>query len=594
MSHIAYDKKRFANAASPEWLVIGKQVGDLTNKYADRTDIVAFIGKGAGSGAPACFKPAIAEVELDIDVCFHKGVQASEITDLRVRKNQYDFPKAIGAIYHEAFHARFTTYSLLEAYETLNRDENDALHLLEEARIENFGTKVLPRSRGFLRSMVMDIVIGETLNDMEKQTGTKVLMTLLALVYSRVDLEILDEKEVQPVLDRIVSELGEARVEHLRAIARKFYSHKYHNQPEKLYEYAREWVEMKDEISKERGDSEPKEGQELSEELKKMLEEFKKMLEDAGVVISVGNFGELSDQELEEDFEDKAEQKNKEGEERQETKDVFDRVFNSRKGATLTSSRLIKTREANAKERSASLTISQMLEKAKYRERDHTVVASVTPPGRLRTRAIMQNKALRAQGQMAQETPFRKNVYKHTDEPTLSVGIMVDISGSMGGAMEPMASAAWIMAEAVRRIQGKCAMVYYGSSVFPTLRVGEKLEQVRVYSASDGTEEAETAFQALDGALDLQYGRGARLLVIVSDGHYRGDMQPKVKEFILRCEKAGVAILWIPFDNGAQARNLLGNYGEVVIDIDQPETASIAIGMACQRVLTRVGQRQIA
>ena len=164
----------------------------------------------------------------------------------------------------------------------------------------------------------------------------------------------------------------------------------------------------------------------------------------------------------------------------------------------------------------------------------------------------------------------------------------------MGGAMEPMASAAWIMAEAVRRIQGKCAMVYYGNAVFPTLRVGEKLEQVRVYSADDGTEEAEVAFQALDGALDLQYGRGARLLVIVSDGHYRPEIQPKVQEFVLKCEKAGVAILWIPFDNGNQARRLLGNYGEVVIDIDQPETASIAIGMACQRALTKVGQRQIA
>ena len=224
MAHIAYDKKNFTNDVSPEWLLIGKQIGDLTNKWSDRTDIVAFIGKGAGQGAPACFKPAVAEVEVNIEIAFHKGVKASEINDLRIRKNQYDYPKAIGAIYHEAFHARFTRYSLLAAYETLNRDENEALHLLEEARIENFGIKALPKSRNFIRPMVMEIVLGETITDMEKATGTKVLANLLALVYSRVDLEILDEKEVKPILDKIVLELGEARVEHMRAIARKFYS----------------------------------------------------------------------------------------------------------------------------------------------------------------------------------------------------------------------------------------------------------------------------------------------------------------------------------------------------------------------------------
>lgn len=596
MAHIAYDKKNFTNAVSPEWLLIGKQIGDLTNKWSDRTDIVAFIGKGAGQGAPACFKPAVAEVEVNVEIAFHEGVKASEINDLRIRKNQYDYPKAIGAIYHEAFHARFTRYSLPAAYETLNRDENEALHLLEEARIENFGIKALPKSRNFIRPMVMEIVLGETITEMEKATGTKVLANLIALVYSRVDLEILDEKEVRPILDKIVLELGEARVEHMRAIARKFYNHKFHNDAKKLYEYAREWCEVVDEVAKERGDSEPKEGEDMPEELKKMLEDFKKMLGDAGVVISIGNFEELSDQERQEDLEDKAEEKNKEAEEREVTKDIFTKVFGigSHKVSGATNSRLVETRDANAKERSASLTISQMLEKAKYRERDHTVKASVTPPGRLRARAIIQNKALRERGQIAQEAPFRKNVYKHTDEPTLSVGVMVDISGSMGDAMEPMASAAWIMAESVRRIQGKCAMVYYGNSVFPTLRVGEKLEQVRVYSAKDGTEEPAEAFKALDGALDLQYGKGARLLVIVSDGHYRSDMIEPVKDMIAKCEKAGVAVLWLPFDNGSTARKLLGNYGEVVIDIDKPETASIAIGMACQRALTKVGQRQVA
>jgi hypothetical protein len=129
-----------------------------------------------------------------------------------------------------------------------------------------------------------------------------------------------------------------------------------------------------------------------------------------------------------------------------------------------------------------------MMDKAKYRDRDATEISSVLPPGRLRTRSAVQAAAARSRGVLAPQEMWRRTVHKQTDDPTLSVGVMVDISGSMGSAMEPMASAAWIMSEAVRRVQGRAAMVYYGADVFATLKPGQHLTDVNVYNAPDGTE----------------------------------------------------------------------------------------------------------
>jgi hypothetical protein len=168
---------------------------------------------------------------------------------------------------------------------------------------------------------------------------------------------------------------------------------------------------------------------------------------------------------------------------------------------------------------------------------------------------------------------------------------MVDISGSMASAMEPMAATAWAMSEAVRRVQGKCAMVYYGQDVFPTLKPGQHLDQVTVYTAPDGTEKFDKAFKALDGSLNLLNGTGARLLVIVSDGCYTDDERSKAKAWVRACEKAGVAILWIPFGEGSYARSIAGPDTVILSDVRDPAEAAVQIGSAAAKALTKIGQR---
>jgi hypothetical protein len=314
--------------------------------------------------------------------------------------------------------------------------------------------------------------------------------------------------------------------------------------------------------------------------------------------ISISNANELSEQKQSEDMKESATAKANTSKEQRKNEEIARQVFSksSGPGEASTRSQLVEKRSPNGKERSSAVKIAKALERAKYRERGTTEVGSIVPPGKLNMRKVIEAKALESRGIYSQPTAFSKKVRKHTDEPTLSVGVMVDISGSMSSAMNPMASTAWIMSEAVRRVQGRCAMVYYGSDVFPTLKAGQRLKEVNVYSAPDGTEKFDRAFRALDGALNLINGEGARLLVVVSDGHYTHEETESAKAWVARCSKNGVAVLWLPIgDNGSTAKHICGTANaQVVENITDPSVSALIIGKNAEKVLSTAGQRFVA
>jgi len=582
-------------ATDPQWLGVGRDIGVLANRWALRDDLVAYVGPGAGGPAPACYTPATAEIEVNVEVAFGAGVSPETIGDLRKTSAQFEFPKATGAIMHEAFHARFSKWSMPKAYAELERDEYEALNLLEETRIEYQGLKAMPDARPFLRACAMEIVLADTEEGLETNTQTQSLTNLVGLAHARVDAGILEADEVIKLTDLIEDNLGLEVVAKLRSLAYDFQQHDNHSDLTEVYPIAKEWAKIVRELAKERGDDKPM-GKGCFPMPKELADAIKDALGEAIADVAVNNFDELADAEQSEEYKEQANAKANEAKERMENKDVANDVFQktSGPGGTKSASRLREQRPATTEEKIASVKIGNWLEKAKYRERDVTELVSETPPGRLRSRAILQREALRSRGVMAKAEPFRRTVRKMTENPTLNVGIMVDISGSMGSAMNPMATTAWVMANAVNRIQGRCAMVYYGNDVFPTLKAGQKLEQVNVYTASDGTEKFEKAFKALDGALNLLHGTGARLLVIVSDGQYTSEETKFARYAVEQCKKAGVAILWLPFDNGYNAVDIGNGYAEVIKETGNPAEYAEVIGKACAKVLTKVGQRAVA
>lgn len=589
MKHINHESTTRTGMTPTEWLPVGAAIAELANDWAVRTDLITFVGEGATEGlAPALFKPAIAEIEISVEQAFGFGVTPEHIGDLRDSKNRYEFPVATGAIIHEALHARFSRWSLPAAIKELKEDEYQALNLLEEGRIEALGVQIDPKHKAFLRASALKLAIGDldldTLSDLSVSSAAK----LVALINARVIGGILTPDEVTEVTQIVRLHLGELVFIRLLEIIDEFQKHTNHWDISGAYPLAIEWAKIVRERAEERGE-EP-DSEQTGGEPSEMLQELLDKLEEAAETVAIANFSELYDQQEDEEWEQIVKEQNSDKSERDEHREVSSEVFSkgtSEVAGNGTASRLVEQRKPEGKERSAAVTVSRMLEAAKYRERDITKITSQLPQGKLRFNAAVHNEALRSRGLLPTANEWKRKVRKHTDEPKLSVGVMVDISGSMRPAMEAMATTAWVMSEAVRRVQGKCAMVYYGQDVFPTLKSGQHLNTVNVWTASDPTEKFDKAFKALDGSLNLLHTDGARLLVVVSDGVYTEEETRKAHQWLRRCDQAGVAVLWLTFDhNGHYASRISKATNTVVLSgrLD-PADAAVEIGKAAAKAL---------
>jgi hypothetical protein len=598
MAHLKVSKTR-AEQTPPEWLKVGAQLGELVNTWAGRSDIVAYVGPGAGDSAPACFNPPMAEVEVDVAVAFGATVTPQTIGDIRERGTQFDFPRASGAIFHEALHARYSRYDLLKAIEDLSKNEMTALTILEETRIEALGVENFPANRVFLRACAMDIILDDVRENLEKITATRAMAQLAALVCARVDAGSLDAEDALDVQSMVSDFFGATRYSQLRNIWLQFQKHEEHFNALPLYDLAREWESIVKDTAEDNGDAED-EASMIPAAMAGIISDIIGSLEEAAEDIAISIGDEAQEQEQKEDWKEIVDFRGKAAKQQKDHEKISEEVFNKSSGedGNGSYSRIKETRAPSGLERAAAVKIANMLERAKYRERDEKEVTSILPPGRLRSRAMLQEAAYKARGSMMHAQPWKRTVRKHTDDPTLNVGVMVDISGSMADAMQPMAVTAWAMSEAVRRVQGRCAMVYYGSGVFPTLKPGQHLPEVNVYTAPDGTERFDRAFKALDGSLNLLNGTGARLLVVVSDGCYVPEETEKAKKWIQECEKNGVAVLWIPFAHAHQlayVRDIVkGTSVALLQDVTDPADAALQIGKAAADALTKIGARNAA
>lgn len=594
MEHIKPKGTR-AEQTPTEWLKIGANITALVNEFAMRSDLVAYVGPNAGQSYPACYLPHTAEVEVNVDIAFGRGIKPQHIKDLTIRKNQFEFPRAVGAIFHEALHARYSKWNIEKTFEALerNQQEFDALMLLEESRIEGKGLNQNPNMRPFLRSCAMEIVASDAEEKLTNDLSVGVSAFFVGTVLARVEAGVLEDSEVEPITNLVYENLGTELVSKLIELVQKFQAHPYDANMELTFPIVKEWVRLINEKKKEKGEdaSNAKGGSGASDAMKEFVEKVREALEEASGSVAISSNEEVSDAEQEQEWKEIVESRQDKSKTQNESQQVAREVYSSGSGpeSVGTRSKLVEARKPNSDERVSAVKISQILERAKYRERDEFEISSVTPPGRLRTRSLVQGAAMKQRGISTPTEAWRRTVRKHTDDPTLSVGIMVDISGSMNPAMQPMASTAWIMSEAVRRVQGKVSMVYFGSAVFPTLRVGERLDEVRVYSAVDNTEEFDRGFKALNGSLTLLNGTGARLLVVVSDANYRQAEYEKARRWIQECSKAGVGVVFIPIHADYHARRLCQGTDAVVLsDSIEPSKVSTEIGKAAGQALQKV------
>ena len=584
MSHLSRVATRTSTTPN-EWLKTCAEIGQVVNTWSGRNDLAVYAGEDAGMGvAIACFINTTAEIEVSISGAFGSATTPEMVGDFREREVQYDFAEATGVIYHEALHARFSVWEL-SALKTMDEKTFTTFQLLDESRIERKGVVLMPENQLFLRASALGLALAD-LNDeaVVGLTEVRACANVSALALARVDAGVVKLSDVRATYDKVLEVIGSDLFNELRKVWLEF-QQLHTSQVARGIELATKWNELLKEADPE-GES-PESGSGIPQAIQDLLDALSEDASETGTSVAK----ELGDQQTQEEWKEEVSKRQSESKRQSQSKQDAQEVFSRSSGGegTSSSSRLQEQRDPTGHERASAVKLAQMLEKAKYRERSETVLKSVEPKGRLKSRVLVQNKALEAKGVRDLNPAWRHKTRKHTDDPTLTIGVMVDISGSMSSAMKSMATTAWVLSEAGRRIQAKTAMVYYGNDVFPTLKVGQKLDRVSVYSAPDGTEKFGKAFRALDGALSLLTGTGVRMLVVVSDGHYGGVGETENAQQTARlCKENGVALLWItPKECGrGMGEQLVKGNGVVLEGLETSEIAS-AIGKSATDALLK-------
>lgn len=602
MAHYVSRLDTRTSTTPSEWLGTCSQIGRVVNDWAGRNDIVVYAGSDAGVGHTACYIKSSAEMEINIPVAFGEWATPAFIGDFTERTTQFDWANATGVIYHEALHARYSEWKP-EVLEAMKPEVFRVFSLLDEARIERLGVIQMPENQVFLRSSALNLALqGLDEADPESLSDVRMSAYVCGLAMARVDAGVLKLSDVRATYDIIVEAIGKELFDELRAIWLEFQKLP-SSQVERGHELAIKWVELLNEADpqppqggcefpsgegEDKGEGDPSKGKGKGKG--KFLKELTDAMNEDADNSETDVRKEINDQQTKEEQREVLNSKNQQSQRKDKAKKEANKVFSTSSGGGTGASHstLQEQRSPKGTERANAVRLAQMLEKAKYRERSITEVKSVLPAGRLKTRIAIQNSAMKSKGIHSELPAWRYTKRKHTDDPTLTIGVMVDISGSMSSAMETMATTAWVLSEAGRRVQARTAMVYYGQDVFPTLKLGQKLEQVAVYSAPDGTEVFGRGFDALDGHLNLVYGEGVKMLVVVSDGQYTPNERANAINAVKMCSDNGVAVLWIePKGTHGVGDSIVGKNGVVVSQLEVNEIANV-IGKSATDALMKV------
>ena len=597
---------------NPEWLKVCSQIGRQVNDWSWRSDLVVYGGEDSAEGrAVAAFYGDIAEIEVNLPKAFGEATPASFVGDMTDSATHHEFPMATGILYHEAMHARHTKWDIPTLKDSLDNLEAQAFMLLEEGRIEAKGVIERPALKSFLRTSALAMALEDVNESTLASMGGDVWQTanLAGLSIARVDSGVLEISDISEIYAEVVSILGKELFDDLRKVWVEFQALGV-PQVERAIELAKEWVELlrqadpegepeaggvgdpfgEPDESEDEGEGESK-GDKKSEAMSKLVG----ILSESAMDTEMEASDSLAEQQQQEKWQSEAKARqseaSKNNQRKAQAKEVFHKQHNQ-EGGNGSGSSVSSRRAPSGSERASAVTIAKALDKAKYRERSVHVRKSQIPQGKLIPRNLIQNKAMESMGKRGELPTWKAKSRKHTDDPTLRLGVMVDISGSMGSAMEAMGQTAWILSEAGRRIQAETAMIYYGSGIFPTLKRGQRLNEVTIYTAPDGTEKFGEAFEALDGELGLTFGDGVRILVVVSDGNYTPAQTERAKQLLRECKQNGVAVLWITpkgcYSLGAKEILSQSAWGVHLDDLDTNQIATL-VGKSASEALGKVG-----
>lgn len=254
--------------------------------------------------------------------------------------------------------------------------------------------------------------------------------------------------------------------------------------------------------------------------------------------------------------------------------------------STFCDSHRMAARDPKPGERIAANRLAGMLERITFHDRAVKKVDRLVPGGKLRPRAAVAKAADRSRGGRAEIPVWRAKERRHTAETPVTIGIMTDVSGSMGGNVEPSAVLTYVLSQAVSQIDGKVATAVFGSRGYLVNRAYERTTKVQPWQARDGHEAFREGALLIDEELNLLDGEGARILVVFTDSELvNGPDAEYASTFMRLCKQKNVAVIWCSYHETP-----ISNYGHgAVLDLSG-SAADIAntLGAAILKEVSKV------
>ncbi|GAA1291702.1 hypothetical protein [Saccharothrix xinjiangensis] len=560
--------------ARPEWLTLSAALADEVDVIADREDLLVTIAPGAGAGAPACFYPARALIEVDGD---HLGVDPAT-ADPANPADRTRYATTWGLLTHECGHAK---HSAWQPPEDTPPGVLAAAMLLEEPRMEAAHVRRRLDDRHWLRASATDLILADT--DATDPARAPRMTTAhaahtAALLLARVDGGILTADEVAPVATVVETVLGADLLAELRGLWREALRTA-DDDTATMIDLGRRWCQAigADPDNPDPGASGDPDPSEDSGVPSPLTQAIGRAL--ANIATAVATEPAPQDPAAMAAARQAAEDATRHANETT-ARIVFAGAHRNPKGYGTTAT--TGTRRPTTAEHTAARVLARALSTAGTRDRVTAKTTSPVPPGRLRMRGALAADAQRAAGATVTAEPFTRTTRLTVPTPPLRLGIACDVSGSMGDLRHPVASTAWILAHAGHRatVPVTTATVIYGAHVRPITHPGVIPDQVTEFEANDCSHDIATATAALDGALGLSRPGAARLLVIVSDGMYDVDERAAGHHQVDRLRASGCAVLWLTTDQHDHPFD-----GVTVHRLTDPTTTARAIGHAATTAL---------
>ena len=495
-------------AVTNEWLGLSAALSWAVGRLVDRNDLTVYAAPAAAGESFGRINVVTGEVELDGDLL--------EVPPGTVRPDNVQdrrrYPALWGVLLHEVGHARYTRWQTAVPAWDANSAAMAAARLLEESRIEAALLRRQPRDRRWLRAAVR-LYEYQTLSS-EDLADAWQTAHVAAVILGRVDAGVLNAHETRRV-DRVIGDMLGLDV---------------------LDELRRTW----------------REGQTVADtDAATMMELGRRWCEalgldpDAEVPEAPGEAGDgrlhpvlYAGQDQSADprgFASSGEDPHRDGN---------DASANGVSTGVPDHSHSWALRPPTVSEVDGARRLARELRAAAYQETVMDTVASAVPGGRLDMRAALTADAQHAAGAAPTARPWRRVHRRKPVEPKLHVGICCDVSGSMTPFLDPLASAAWMLAWACRWNHGTSATATFGSQVRLVSPPGATRRRVQTFTPENNTQGLDDAIRVLDEALGLsEIGRDARLLIIVTDGGLMDGDITAAEDQLARLKATGCRIL---------------------------------------------------